>query len=59
MVQPATALPLQLFATITAGAKDVAEGFAWATALVLLLVVMAFYAVGIVSRTYFRRKLDA
>jgi len=59
LVQPATALPLQLFATITAGAKNVTEGFAWATALVLLLAVMAFYAVGIVSRTYFRRKLDA
>ncbi|WP_049902900.1 phosphate ABC transporter permease PstA [Halococcus agarilyticus] len=59
LAQPATALPLQLFATITAGAQDVSEGFAWATALVLLLVVMAFYAVGIVSRTYFRRKLDA
>ncbi|EMA55944.1 MULTISPECIES: phosphate ABC transporter permease PstA [Halococcus] len=59
LLQSATALPYQLFATITAGVGDVSEGFRWGTALVLLLVVMSFYAVGIASRIYFRRKLDA
>jgi phosphate transport system permease protein len=58
-VQPATALSYQLFATITAGVGNVTEGFAWATALVLLLVVFGFYAVGIASRLYFQRKLQA
>ncbi|HET7323788.1 MAG TPA: phosphate ABC transporter permease PstA [Halococcus sp.] len=59
LIQPATALPYQLFATITAGVGNVSEGFAWATALVLLLVVFSFYAVGIASRLYFQRKLDS
>jgi len=59
LLQSATALPYQLFATITAGVGDLSDGFRWGTALVLLLVVMSFYAVGIASRIYFRRKLDA
>lgn len=59
LLQPASALPYQLYAIITAGAGQFPAGFAWATALVLLLVVFAFYAVGIVSRIYFRRKLNA
>ena len=59
LLQPSTALPYQLFATITAGAENVSGGFQWATALVLLLVVFAFYAVGIASRSYFQRKLDS
>ena len=59
LLQPTTALPYQLFATITAGAENVSDGFQWATALVLLLVVFAFYAVGIASRNYFRRKLES
>lgn len=59
LTQPASALPYQLFATITAGVGNVSDGFAWGTALVLLLVVFAFYAVGIASRAYFRRKLEA
>ncbi len=59
LLQPASALPYQLFAIITAGVGNVSQGFAWATALVLLLVVFGFYAVGIVSRLYFRRKLQA
>ncbi|MFB6139322.1 MAG: phosphate ABC transporter permease PstA [Halosimplex sp.] len=51
-----SALPYQLFAVISAGlGKNM--GFAWGTALVLLLVVMSFYAVGVASRIYFRRKL--
>ncbi len=59
LLQPTTALPYQLYATITAGVGDVGEGFAWGTALVLLLVVFAFYAVGIASRRYFDNKLQA
>ncbi|WP_436932224.1 phosphate ABC transporter permease PstA [Halosimplex halobium] len=57
LVQSSSALPYQLYAVITAGLGDNLD-FAWATALVLLLVVMSFYAVGIGSRIYFRRKLD-
>jgi phosphate transport system permease protein len=59
LLQPATALPYQLYATITAGVGNVSDGFAWATALVLLLVVFAFYAVGIASRRYFESKLQS
>ncbi len=53
-----SALPYQLYATISAGvgAQD-AEAFGWGTALVLLLVVLSFYAVGIALRKYFRGKL--
>ncbi|QLH83131.1 phosphate ABC transporter permease PstA [Halosimplex pelagicum] len=57
LVQSSSALPYQLYAVITAG-LEANMGFAWGTALVLLLVVMSFYAVGIGSRIYFRRKLD-
>ncbi|MUV57307.1 phosphate ABC transporter permease PstA [Halogeometricum sp. CBA1124] len=57
LLQPTSALPYQLYAIITAGVGQ-REAFAWGTALVLLLVVLSFYAVGIGSRMYFRRKLD-
>ena len=57
LVQPASALPYQLYAIITAGVGG-QESFAWGTALVLLLVVLTFYAIGIGSRRFFRRKLD-
>ena len=62
LLQATSALPYQLFALITAGVglgDSVAdpEGFRWATALVLLVVVLSFYAVGIGARYYFRRKL--
>ena len=58
LLQPASALPYQLYAVITAGVGRQGEGFAWATALVLLLVVIGFYAVGITSRIYFTRRLN-
>jgi phosphate transport system permease protein len=58
LVQSSSALPYQLFAVIGAGLGENID-FAWGTALVLLLVVMSFYAVGIASRVYFRRKLNA
>ncbi|ESP88413.1 phosphate ABC transporter permease PstA [Candidatus Halobonum tyrrellensis] len=57
LVQPASALPYQLYAVITAGVGQ-RPSFAWGTALVLLLVVIGFYAIGIGSRIYFRRKLN-
>ncbi|WP_247010001.1 phosphate ABC transporter permease PstA [Halorientalis litorea] len=63
LLQATSALPYQLFALITAGVglgQNVAnpDSFRWATALVLLLVVLSFYAVGIGARYYFRRKLQ-
>ncbi|WP_459192187.1 phosphate ABC transporter permease PstA [Halosimplex sp. J119] len=57
LVQSSSALPYQLYAIIGTGVGENMD-FAWGTALVLLLVVMSFYAVGIASRVYFRRKLD-
>ncbi|WP_255152002.1 phosphate ABC transporter permease PstA [Halorarius halobius] len=62
LLESTTALPYQLYALIKAGvgaSSNVAhpEEFKWATALVLLVVVLSFYAVGIVTRYYFRRKL--
>src|SRR6056297_2287280 len=57
LLQATSALPYQLFALITAGVglgDSVAdpEGFRWATALVLLVVVLSFYAIGIATRYY-------
>jgi phosphate transport system permease protein len=57
LLDRASALPYQLYAIITAGVGE-NEAFGWGTALVLLSVVLSFYAVGILSRRYFRRKLD-
>jgi phosphate transport system permease protein len=62
LLQATSALPYQLFALITAGVglgDSVADptGFRWATALVLLIVVLSFYAIGIATRYYFRSKL--
>jgi len=62
LTQATTALPYQLYQVIltgtgqTAGVNDV-TAFGWGTALVLLGVVLAFYAVGIATRQYFRSKL--
>jgi phosphate transport system permease protein len=62
LLQATSALPYQLFALITAGVglgSNVAnpDQFRWGTALVLLVVVLAFYAIGIGTRYYFRRRL--
>ncbi len=57
LLSAASALPYQLYAVIKAGVGG-NESFAWGTALVLLGVVLSFYAIGIASRTYFRRKLN-
>ncbi|MFC7069204.1 phosphate ABC transporter permease PstA [Halobaculum lipolyticum] len=63
LLDAASALPYQLYALITAGvgaSGNVAnpDEFKWATALVLLVVVLSFYAVGIAARYYFRRELN-
>ncbi|MDG5776691.1 phosphate ABC transporter permease PstA [Haloarculaceae archaeon H-GB2-1] len=50
-------LPTQIWAVIAAGVSG-SPSMGWATAFILLMVVLAFYAVGIVSRTFFRRKLN-
>jgi phosphate transport system permease protein len=62
LLQATTALPFQLYALITAGVglgDNVTnpEEFQWATALMLLIVVLSFYAIGIGARYYFRRRL--
>jgi phosphate transport system permease protein len=62
LLQATSALPYQLYALITAGVglgNNVAnpDAFRWATALVLLVVVLSFYAIGIATRYYFRRQL--
>ncbi|SFH03662.1 phosphate transport system permease protein [Halopelagius inordinatus] len=62
LMQATSALPYQLYALITAGvgaSSNVgnADEFRWATALILLIVVLSFYAVGITARYYFRSKL--
>jgi phosphate transport system permease protein len=59
LLEASSALPYQLYAIITAGLQGNNLDFAWGTALVLLLVVMSFYAVGIASRVYFRKRLQA
>ncbi|MFB6092700.1 MAG: phosphate ABC transporter permease PstA [Haloquadratum sp.] len=57
LLQESAALPTQIWAIIAAGVSGSPER-GWATAFVLLAVVLVFYAIGIASRTYFRRKLD-
>ncbi|WP_135666090.1 phosphate ABC transporter permease PstA [Halorhabdus rudnickae] len=62
LLEPASALPYQLYSSITAGVfpKEIFTDteFGWGTALVLLLIVIGLYAIGIGSRLYFRRKLN-
>jgi len=66
LLEASSALPYQLYALITAGlggpqfqdAPFSALDFAWANAFILLTVVLSFYAIGITTRYYFRRKLN-
>ncbi len=64
LLQATAALPYQLYALISAGVgtssgiQDL-DQFRWATALILLIVVLSFYAIGIASRYYFRRQLES
>ncbi|MFP4188549.1 MAG: phosphate ABC transporter permease PstA [Halobacteriales archaeon] len=57
LLERASALPYQLYAVITAGV-GAEESFGWGTALVLLGVVLSFFAISVASRRYFRRKLQ-
>ncbi|NHN60912.1 MULTISPECIES: phosphate ABC transporter permease PstA [Halorussus] len=60
LLQATSALPYQVYALVTAGVAgplDNPDNFAWGLVLVLLAVVLSFYAVGIATRYYFRRKL--
>ena len=62
LLSRASALPYQLYTTITAGQFPsdafTSTEFGWGVALVLLLVVIGLYAIGVGSRIYFRRKLN-
>jgi phosphate transport system permease protein len=51
------ALPTGIWAVIAAGVSG-STSRGWATAFLLLVVVLTFYMVGITTRTYFRRKLN-
>jgi phosphate transport system permease protein len=57
LVESSASLPTQVWAVIAAGVSG-SPSMGWGTAFILLMVVLTFYAVGIVARTYFRRKLN-
>ncbi|QLC33791.1 phosphate ABC transporter permease PstA [Halarchaeum sp. CBA1220] len=57
LVSASASLPTQVWAVIAAGVSG-SPSMGWATAFVLLAVVLTFYAVGISARTYFRRKIS-
>ena len=54
LLRSINALPYEVYSNITQGET----AHAWGTALMLLIVVLSFYAVGISMRIYFRRKLQ-
>jgi len=57
LLAASASLPTQVWAVIAAGVSGSPQ-MGWATAFILLMVVLTFYAVGIAARTYFRRKLN-
>jgi len=57
LLQASASLPTQVWGVIAAGVSGSPQ-MGWATAFVLLMVVLSFYAAGITARTYFRRKLN-
>jgi phosphate transport system permease protein len=57
LLQASAALPTQVWGVIAAGVSG-SPSMGWASAFTLLMVVLSFYTVGILARTYFRRKLD-
>jgi phosphate transport system permease protein len=57
LLAASASLPTQVWAVIAAGVSG-SPSMGWATAFILLMVVLTFYAVGITARTYFRRKLS-
>ncbi|WP_222918181.1 phosphate ABC transporter permease PstA [Natrinema sp. SYSU A 869] len=59
LLSGSSALPYQLYGAITTGVVGDDPGYGWATAFILLLVVLSFYVIGITTRMYFRKKLQA
>jgi phosphate transport system permease protein len=57
LTQASASLPTQVWGVIGAGVSG-SQSMGWASAFILLMVVLSFYTVGIVARKYFRRKLD-
>ncbi|MGA9401566.1 phosphate ABC transporter permease PstA [Haladaptatus sp.] len=57
LLHSSSALPYQIYAVIEAGVSG-SEEFGWATAFLLLVVIICFYVVGIATRLYFQRKLN-
>ncbi|MFC7134272.1 MULTISPECIES: phosphate ABC transporter permease PstA [Salinibaculum] len=57
LTQASASLPTQVWGVIGAGVSG-SQSMGWASAFILLMVVLSFYAVGIIARKYFRRKLD-
>lgn len=57
LLSASASLPTQVWAVIAAGVSG-SPSMGWATAFVLLGVVLSFYTVGIAARTYFRRKIS-
>lgn len=57
LLSASASLPTQVWAVIAAGVSG-SPSMGWATAFILLVVVLTFYAVGITARTYFRKKLN-
>lgn len=57
LLAASASLPTQVWAVIAAGVSG-SPSMGWATAFILLMVVLTFYAVGITARTYFRRKIN-
>jgi phosphate transport system permease protein len=57
LLESSAALPTQVWAVIAAGVSG-SPSMGWASAMMLLMVVLSFYTVGIIARVYFRRKLN-
>ncbi|MFB6235029.1 MAG: phosphate ABC transporter permease PstA [Halopenitus sp.] len=56
LLSASASLPTQVWAVIAAGVSG-SPAMGWATAFILLMVVLSFYAVGITARIYFRKKV--
>jgi phosphate transport system permease protein len=57
LLSASASLPTQVWAVIAAGVSG-SPSMGWATAFLLLAVVLTFYTVGIAMRGYFRRKIN-
>ncbi|WP_459193725.1 phosphate ABC transporter permease PstA [Halosimplex sp. J119] len=57
LLSASASLPTQVWAVIAAGVSG-SPSMGWASAFVLLMVVLSFYAFGITARNYFRDKIN-